>query len=343
MEPVSDHTDHTSPIAPVIRQAVAFNWDKGGVSTYQASVAQPKNGPLPYFLPGQVVSISTSSSTSTLVPATSPEPTPTLHATYSSSPPSPAVHPSTSPASSSQSVPRKKVKPSSSSSPSRNKKSESKARHFNDNFADQTGRFKIGTSYSHDSEGSQHPPITHGSGPYSSMYRMEMGPPVPQAVNKSSASPQRSSISRQATQKPQVATNGQSDISPSNGETVVNVSSPTLQPKAPRSKVSTSKRRSPTKQDATDLASSLPSQHYRRDYEREHPIDATSRNTQNLNGRSQASVASTPQHQPHPHEAVSYPSLSNTTLHTTSGENLVEAHAHRSASQPVEHVSLLTL
>ena len=312
---------------------MAFNWDEGSVPTYQATVAPSQKGSLPHFLPGQAVLISTSSSTSTSTPApaTALLPTPTSHTTYSPSPPSPAVHSSTSSGPSSQSVPRKRVNPSSSSSSSsssHSKKSDGKARHFNDKFADQTGRFKIGTSSSHDSERT-----THGSGPCSSMYRMEMNSPVPHVAGGSSASPQSSSRSRQAAQTPQAVTNDRSDIRPGNGETTVNPSSTISQPKASNSKISTSNRSS-TKRSATNLASSSPSQYYRRDYEREKALPPTSRDSQNLDTR--ARVASTSQHQSHPREAASSPSLSNT------GKNLVEAFSRPSALQPVEHVLSLT-
>lgn len=347
VEPVGDHIDDTPPPpdAPVIRQAMAFNWDKGNVPTYQATVAPPKKGPFNYFLPGQApISASPPSSTSTLVPATAPSPTPTLHTTYSPTP-SPAVQPSPSPAPSSRSAPRRKAVSVSSLSTPRNKKSEGKARHFNDKFANQTGRFKIGAPSSQDSEGSQRPAITHGSGPYSSMYRMEMGSPVIQVASGSSAPSQPSSRSRKAAQTHQTSTSGashsQPGARPSNAGTVASFGASTPQPKASGSKSSTSKHRSSTKQSATNPAPSSHPQHYRHDYERENASHTTSRNGQNSNTRSQASVASTPRHHSHPREAASSPSLSNTTLHTTSGENLADTFARPSTSKSIEYLPSL--
>ncbi|KZP18694.1 hypothetical protein FIBSPDRAFT_1045998 [Athelia psychrophila] len=156
VKPAGEFIDDTPPPEgqPIIRQAVAFNWNQTVTANVPTYMAIPPAPVATYYLPGQIP-VATATPPSHINGYIHPIP-----AQRSLSPPRPA--PPT------QSTPRPNPNP-------RKKKTE-KPRHFNDSFAAQTGRFKVGPGFVHEPEAAQAPATRRGSGPYSSMYRMTASP-----------------------------------------------------------------------------------------------------------------------------------------------------------------------
>jgi hypothetical protein len=302
--PVGEHIDDTPPPEgqPIVRQAMAFNWDKSAaatVPTYSASA--PAKPTVNYFLPGQAPTVGPSP---TPVDQSLPAPTSAQRSLSPPCPPSP---------------PTRRKAPS-----SRKKKSEGKIRHFNDQFSSQTGRFKVGPGFVHDPKAVEPLPVNHGSGPYSSMYRMGTDSSstsmTPIGGNMLTAPPQAAPHQAARTGYPPMGTtsHGSSSAEPSRS---TDMTTPASQRKASTSKSSSSKHRNSTKLSQTSEANH---QYYRRDYEKDQNPHGSSKEKQkalrSLKGRSKESASSTPRSRSRPHDSAS-PALSTTTLHTNPGDN----------------------
>jgi len=285
----------------VIRQAVAFNWDKTAaakVQTYQATVSAK---PASHFLPGQAP-------VTVPVPVSVPAPTPAPARPQTTGPPLPSPQP----------LPSSAKTAARRTSSSRRKKAEGKARHFNDQFPTQTGRFKINTEPVHNPAVQQPPPMTRGSGPYSSMYRMV--PDSPRTLMSSvsgSVSPAPSLQASSSRSKGQSFGDSQSSAGPSRSASSNHVTS-SVHPKTSSSKSSSSKFRSSTKQSTVHQQSVQPNQssgskYYRRDYGRDSGTYSPSSNSNT--------------HPSHYRETAS-PSLSITTQHTNPGDNNTSSSKH---------------
>lgn len=300
--PVGEHIDDTPPPEgqPILRQPVAFNWDKATapIQTYSAPAKPAVN----YFLPGQA-------------PVAGPSRTPAgpapPAATSSQRLPSPS--PSWQPP-----PPPNRRKPTSSS---RKKKSETKTRHFNDEFSYQTGRFKVGPGFVNDPQAVEPPPIVHGTGPYSSMYRMGVDPP---------GAPMTAAISASVSPVPPQPSKPHQPANTYHPTASSSMTTPASQPKASGIKTpSSSKHRSSAKQsttqrhpEQTNQASTVKPQYYRRDYDRDDNMQGSSRETPGASGTSRArpKESSIPRTDSQPRDAPS-PSLSSITLQNNSGDN----------------------
>jgi hypothetical protein len=301
--PVGEHIDDTPPPEgqPILRQAVAFNWDKAAapVQTYSAPAKPAAN----YFLPGQAPVAGPSRTPAGPVP-------PAATSSQRSPSPAPSRQPPPPPT-------RRKSTPS-----SRKKKSETKTRHFNDEFSYQTGRFKVGPGFVNDPQAVGPPPIVHGTGPYSSMYRMGVDAPGAPMTAAVSASVTPAPL-RPSSKSHQPANTYNPTASPS-------MTTPAPQPKASGSKTpSSSKHRSSAKQSTTqrhpqqtNQASTVNPQYYRRDYDRDDSMQGSSREKPGASGssRRRPNDSSMPRTDSQPRDAPS-PSPSTTTLQTNPGDN----------------------
>lgn len=320
---MGEHIDDTPPPPdqPIIRQAMAFNWDKApaaaSVPTYQAS-APAKPIASNYYLPGQAP-------LPTPAPASAPPPAFVAPSQIHASTPVPLSQGLQPPL---QPPPTTQLPPSSrKNSSSRKKKSDGTTRHFNDQFSTQTGRFRLGSApvqpQMAQTKAAQPPPTSYGPGPYSSMYRMETNAPTSVVVNTVLAQPAPKSRKTTQTSRSTTSNAASSSTGPSPAHT--------SQSKASGSKQTSTKNRSSTKQGTsqrqsgrTKDPSGSQTQYYRRDYEKDTSTHASSSNTRTSSkGRSQGSATPTSRYgsqPPHTQEAPS-PSLSTATLNTNSGDN----------------------
>lgn len=327
--PVGEHIDDTPPPEgqPVIRQAVAFKTAATQVQTYQATL--PAKQPS-CFLPGQApVAVPPPPSTPTSVPIipvsaptplSLPVPVPLVPATAS-------THTQTNqPQFSSQRFPSSTKASTRKTSSSRRKKAEGKARHFNDQFSTQTGRFKVSSEPVHDPTAVQRTaPTTYGSGPYSSMYRMVTDSPGTITT----------SVAGSVSPAPSLPSSGRSSggnyssAGPSRSTASLSYATSPAQPRASGSKSSTSGRRDSTRQNTVHQQPVQPSQtsgsqYYRRDYDRDSSMYGSS-----SNGNT---------HRPlNPRETTSQ-SVSATTQRTNPGDN--NASSSRQSGKTITMIDL---
>jgi hypothetical protein len=173
------------------------------------------------------------------------------------------------------------------------------------------------------------PPVHHGTGPYSSMYRMGADSQTTSSFKNMSPA----SIPHQGASTfhpPSGTTPQDTSVRSSRSAKSSNKTTPASQPKASSSKTA-SKYRSSTKQSTTEQQSGqtshapgVNSQHYRRDYERgsniQEPSKEQAKTPASSKGRSKHGTLSTSRPHSHPQDSAS-PSLSANTVHSSPGEN----------------------